>query len=120
MTKLSVIVDEPVMCKNCCMSGWLTEHEFRLFEEPQTCLGIRGAGPWGESDRVVLCEVDRARWHDEKALEYRDELPRCSVKNADGDCSDFVRARPIKLRWWEVLLSSLPSFRQALRRRVRT
>jgi hypothetical protein len=132
MTKLSITVHEndeitlkderglPVVCKDCRFAGWLTEWEFNEDEVPWTCLYFSGGADPRDGDRVLVDTA--AQWSDHYRSEgrLRKRYPLCSTKNANGDCTDFVRARPLLLRWWEVLGSLSSSFRKTLRRRMRT
>jgi hypothetical protein len=136
MTKLAVIVHEndevtvkdergvPVVCKDCRYAGWLTEWEFREFEFPRTCLHYSGGADPREGDRVILDEVKNRSEHEyfcDERRGWRARYPMCSVKNANGNCSDFVRAHPILVTWWGGLRMWLsPKLRQTMRRRLRT
>lgn len=110
MTKLSVIVhandevtlrDErgvPVICKDCRFAGWLTEYEFQENTLPRTCLHYSGgANPEG-GDRVRFGRVTEAWKHTDIMINWREHYPLGEVKNAQGDCNDFVRAKPVS--WW--------------------
>lgn len=133
MTKLAVIVHEndevtlkderglPFVCRDCRFSGWLTEHEFKEYPLPRTCLHYSGGADPREGDRIILDDVASSYAHDRVEPQWRTRYPLCSTKNADGNCTEFVRARPLSLGWWARLKSSLsPTFRRALQRRMRT
>lgn len=132
MTKLAVIVHEndevtlkderglPFVCKDCRFAGWLTEHEFKEHPAPCTCLHFSGGANPREGVRVILLDVTSDYGHYRVLPLWRARYPLCSDKNADGNCSDFVRARPLTLSWWEMVKSLSPKFRSALRRRMRT
>lgn len=112
----------PDVCKNCRFAGWLTEYEFkkamRSHQLPVSCLHYSGGADPHDGDRVVFDTVKqrgqtRSRqvrdpkdpynlvWaevgiseHLKKEWDYRDRYPKCSEKNHDGKCGDFVPAKP--------------------------
>lgn len=129
--KLSVIVHEndevtvrdergvPVVCRDCRHSGWLTEHEFRENEQPTTCLHHSGGADPLDGDRVIFDDAISHWQHRQMSDDWRKRYPLCFRKNHDGQCGDFVRAKPaLKVSWWRRLLGG-KRLRDAIRRRMR-
>lgn len=106
MTKLSVIVHEndevtvkderglPVLCSDCRFAGWLSKDEFNEYRRPITCLYTSGGSHPVLPVRIRVLK-DLYEW---QVNTWRNAFPFCTAKNHDGNCKDFIRAKPQS--WW--------------------
>ncbi len=96
----------PRVCRDCRFSGWLTAYERDKNPYPQTCLLYSGGADTNDGDRVIYDNVTGwyEAWgetrrssdaHNECAKQTRERYPRCTDKNPDGKCSDYVKAKPL-------------------------
>jgi len=123
----------PVLCKDCRFAGWLTEWSFQNEDPPPHCLHFSGGADTLEGDRVILDNVKKhhGKWeyvhklrdhawvggHMEAMKNWEKRYPLCRNKNRDGNCPDFVRAKPgPKLSWWKRMSKRR---REAQRRKMR-
>lgn len=86
-----------LLCRDCRFSGWLTEYERERHKHPWTCLRHSGGGDPIDGDRI-WSNVEHYWDQDKEERKWRSRYPFCSVKNHDGACEDYVKAKP--LRWW--------------------
>jgi len=102
----------PNTCIDCRFSGWLTQYEFNGYKRPRTCLFYSGGADPEDGDRVWDDSVYSEWGHRDSANKWRKRYPLCHFKNADGKCSDFVRAKPTP--WYKRIF-----FRRFFRRQMR-
>ena len=95
---------EPVICRDCRYVGWLTEYDFKTYKTPGSCLFHSGGANPQSGERVLF---DRSKVHHEQLshqdrvnyTSWRKACPLCQVKNHDGQCEDFLRAK--KQGWFQ-------------------
>ena len=93
----------PLLCRDCRYSGWLTQYERQQNKTPHTCLLYSGGADIADGDRVVFDDIRKGwddyglgkRKHDDQARQSRNRYPKCLSKNPDGNCKDFVKAKPL-------------------------
>ena len=89
----------PNVCRECRFSGWRDNDNYKSSSEPNRCLLYSGGADPVDGDRIMHglkvrgVQRDNRNW--EPGGEYGDLYPRCTAKNPDGKCTDFVRAKPI-------------------------
>jgi hypothetical protein len=89
---------EPVVCKDCRFSGWLTLHDFRENKVPTHCLLYSGGADPHDGNRVILDDVEKDRYYysGQRLLTIRSYdagYPKCMARNQSGQCKDFLRAK---------------------------
>jgi hypothetical protein len=98
---------ETLSCKDCRFSGWLTKAEYSKNKFPTHCLHFSGGADPTDKDRIIHDDVSRwSKWDSlSDSLREREQkkYPKCIVKNAKGNCEDYVKAKEISafnpLRW---------------------
>lgn len=105
----------PNLCRDCRYSGWLTQYERQNSPEPLTCLLRSGGADTLDGDRVIHDAVrqkfeDYGRGktdHANTERRWRKHYPTCWSKNSDGNCEDYVKAKPLPWlgNFWRKLFS---------------
>lgn len=112
MSKLSVIVHEndevtikderglPVLCQDCRFAGWLSKWEFNRYRHTRTCLYYSGGSSPILPVRIRFfgTDFDFDTTHERWSEQWRKDFPMCAKKNHNGNCKDFIRAKPQS--WW--------------------
>jgi len=95
---------EPVICRDCRYVGWLTEYDFDNYNTPGSCLFYSGGADPQTGERIILDKTlvhhdDLGYPYLDRYINWRKNYPLCHVKNRDGQCEDFLRAK--KQSWFQ-------------------
>lgn len=96
------VLDErgyPAVCCDCRFSGWRNEESYCNHKYPPRCLFYSGGADSVDGDRIMeglrnksSSYYDSRNWN---GGEHDAKYPLCANKNPEGNCPDYVKAKPL-------------------------